>query len=392
MKRTTLKLITVLFLTLLLSFTALLLVFRHVMSNHIETNASQAIEYVKEELSDPELYYDDDALFEWEQTHEMPSTVASCLLVGKTYKTQSYELARRRELAKWCSRHGAPDGTTQSVSLGGRAYFVSQIPNTTEEGNGEGIWIIYVDVTGENALIRRMDLDMILVMVLCAALACVCGIRIGVSIERGQERQKKFFENASHELKTPLMSIQGYAEGICSGVIQDEKHAAAVIMSESDKMTALVEEILCLSRFESGETRLHRESVSVPGLVNNCLVSLESVIVKKGLSVETHLEEAEVQADVGNLETAFTNLLSNAVKYGRSRIVIACDSRSLSVWNDGEKLSKEDAAHIFERFYIGKNGSTGIGLALTKEIIERHGWQLQLRNREDGPEFVIKFT
>jgi hypothetical protein len=265
MKRTTLKLITVLFLTLLLSFTALLLVFRHVMSNHIETNASQAIEYVKEELSDPELYYDDDALFEWEQTHEMPSTVASCLLVGKTYKTQSYELARRRELAKWCSRHGAPDGTTQSVSLGGRAYFVSQIPNTTEEGNGEGIWIIYVDVTGENALIRRMDLDMILVMVLCAALACVCGIRIGVSIERGQERQKKFFENASHELKTPLMSIQGYAEGICSGVIQDEKHAASVIMSESDKMTALVDEILCLSRFESGETRLHLESVSVPG-------------------------------------------------------------------------------------------------------------------------------
>jgi len=391
MKRTTLKLISVLFLTLLLAFTAILLVFHHLMDDHIQSNAEQAIDYVREELGNPELYYDDTALFNWEQTHDMPSMLASCLLVDDTYKTQSYELAKRRELARWCSHHKLPGGLTQRVSLGGREYFVAQMKNTTDEESGQGIWIVYVDVTGENALIHRMDLYMIVIMVLCAGIACFSGIRIGVSVERGQERQKKFFENASHELKTPLMSIQGYAEGICNGVIQDEKHAASVILSESDKMTALVEEILCLSRIESGETKLHREKISVSEIVNNCLVSLESVIIKKGIAVETHLSGSEVLADVANLETAVTNLLSNAVKYGKSKIVILCDDHSLSIWNDGEMLSKEDASHIFERFYIGKNGSTGIGLALTKEIIERHGWDLRLNNREDGPEFIIRF-
>ena len=392
MKRTTLKLISVLFLTLLLAFTAILLVFHNMMDSHIRSNAAEAIDYVKEELSNPALYYDDEALYDWEQAHDTSSMAASCLLVDSEYRTQSYELSRRRELAKWCSHNGAPGSPTQRVSLGGREYYIEQVKDTTDEETNGSIWIVYVDVTGENALIHRMDLYMLMIMAFCAAIACYSGIRIGVSIERGQERQKKFFENASHELKTPLMSIQGYAEGICSGVIQDEKHAAAVIMAESDKMTALVEEILCLSRIESGETKLHLEPVSVPEIVNNCLVSLETVIVKRGICVETHLAEAEVLADTANLETAVANLLSNAVKYGKSRIVIRCDSRSLSIWNDGETLSRQDAEHLFERFYIGRNGSTGIGLALTKEILDRHGWKLELNNRADGPEFVIWFT
>jgi len=392
MKRTTLKLISVQFLTLLLAFAAIFIVFRFTMESHIRANAKDAIDYVKLELADTKLLYDDSELLTWEQTHDMPSTLASCLLVGEHYKTQPYELAKRRELARWCAQHPNVGGGTDSVRLGERQYFVAQVKNTTQEQDGKGVWLVYVDVTGEMALIRRMDISMLVIMVLCAAIACFAGIRIGVSIERGQDRQKKFFENASHELKTPLMSIQGYAEGIYSGVIPDQKHAVSVIMNETDKMAALVDEILCLSRIESGETKLNLESVSVPEVVNNCLVSLESVILKRKLAVETHLEEITVQADTGNFETAVTNLLSNAVKYAESRIVITCAERTLSIWNDGSQLSKQDAAHIFERFYIGKNGNTGIGLALTKEIIERHGWKLQLLNRENGPEFVIKFT
>ena len=99
-----------------------------------------------------------------------------------------------------------------------------------------------------------------------------------------------------------------------------------------------------------------------------------------------------MRADASSFETAVMNLLSNAVKYAGSKIVVSCDEHSLSVWNDGGELSENDTKNIFDRFYIGKNGSTGIGLALTKEIVSRHGWKIGVENRSGGPLFTIRFS
>ena len=391
MKRPTLKLISLLCITLLLAFAAILEVFNYTMTNHLATNAGKAINYVVQDLEDPRLIYDDSGFYNIEEDDSL-SAVASCLLVDKNYSAGSYELTKRRELAQYCGQHPSVGGEIEYVSVSGRQYYVTQIYDVTGLETDGGIWIVYVDVTSEQALIHRIDVSMLVIMALCAALACYAGIRIGVSIESGEERQKKFFENASHELKTPLMSIQGYAEGIYSGVIPDQKHAVSVILSESDKMAALVDEILCLSRIESGETRLQLENVPVDEAVNNCLVSLESVIQKKNLQIETHLFDVSVRADASSFETAVMNLLSNAVKYAGSKIVVSCDEHSLSVWNDGGELSENDTKNIFDRFYIGKNGSTGIGLALTKEIVSRHGWKIGVENRSGGPLFTIRFS
>ena len=139
-------------------------------------------------------------------------------------------------------------------------------------------------------------------------------------------------------------------------------HAASVIMSESDKMSALVEEILSLSRLESGETEMNPESISISEIVNDCLVALETVVIKRGLVIETHLEDDKVLADPAQAETAVSNIISNAVKYAMHRIVIRNDDKSLSVWNDGGNLSRENLEHIFDRFYIGEKGQTGIGM------------------------------
>jgi len=187
------------------------------------------------------------------------------------------------------------------------------------------------------------------------------------------------------------MSIQGYAEGIYQEVVPDQKHAASVIMSESDKMSALVEEILSLSRLESGETEMNPESISISEIVNDCLVALETVVIKRGLVIETHLEDDKVLADPAQAETAVSNIISNAVKYAMHRIVIRNDDKSLSVWNDGGNLSRENLEHIFDRFYIGEKGQTGIGMALAKEIIVRHHWQISVKNKDDGIIFTITY-
>ena len=186
--------------------------------------------------------------------------------------------------------------------------------------------------------------------------------------------------------------VTGYAEGIYDGIITDQKHAVCVIMNETDKMTALVDVILCLSRIESGETELCIEDISVEAVMNNCLVSLESVVIKKGIEVKTDIAGGTVQADAAQMETAVMNLLANAVKYADQRIAICYDKKRLIIWNDGSGITDEDAPHVFERFYIGKNGNTGIGLALTKEIIERHGWRICADTADGGTRFIVRFS
>ena len=390
MKHTTLTLVTTLCLTMLLAFAAILVTFHRIITNYIETTATDAIYTAISE--NESLLEASDYNYLAENGYADSSTIAYWLWVSEDYRPSGSFSAKERDLAQWCRENPDVDGDISYVSLNQREYYVAQAQDHVVVDGTQGIWLFYVDVTTETAMVHRVDLSLLIIMVLCGAIACVAGIRIGVSIERGQERQKKFFENASHELKTPLMSIQGYAEGLYDGIIPDEKQAISVIMSETDKMASLVDEILCLSRIESGEIQLKIESVCVADSVNNCLITLESVILKKGLQIETDMTESCLPADAAQLDTAVINLLSNAVKYASHRIVIRFDGRKLSIWNDGCSIDKEEAARIFDRFYIGKNGNTGIGLALTKEIIERHGWRIRVENGSaGGTQFVVDF-
>ena len=187
------------------------------------------------------------------------------------------------------------------------------------------------------------------------------------------------------------MSIQGYAEGIGNGVIDDPKKASRVILSETDKMRDLVEEILALSRLESSQTKLHMESVILPDVINDCLMALEYEIRKRALDVSMNLEQIKVQADPDQLGRVVMNLISNAVKYAESRIYISCEKNYLRIVNDGDVLDEEEKRHIFDRFYIGKRGGTGIGLALVDEIVAQHGWRIRVDNTAQGVAFTITF-
>ena len=218
--------------------------------------------------------------------------------------------------------------------------------------------------------------------------------RMNDMIDANQRSQQLFFQNSSHELRTPLMSIQGYAEGIKEGVI-DAKQAASVIVDESQKMTDLVDDILTLSKMESVQTQLQLEKLNITDLLYDVSWRLKAKADERGITFEHHFDDdyLEIEADEKLLERAFTNILSNAVRYAKTQISISGklieNQLQITISNDGEAISEQDQEHLFERFYKGKGGHFGIGLAITKEIVERHKGTITVISNAQETSFII---
>ncbi|MBM7635686.1 sensor histidine kinase [Streptococcus saliviloxodontae] len=214
-------------------------------------------------------------------------------------------------------------------------------------------------------------------------------------IDANQRSQQIFFQNSSHELRTPLMSIQGYAEGIKEGVIKDEKQAASVIYDESQKMAELVDDILTISKMESTQSHLDLARISVPEILYDQTWRLKNKADEKGIHFEHSFEDdfVEILADERLIERALMNILSNAVRYAKDCIVIETKSQGenlqITISNNGPAISPEDQEHLFERFYKGSGGNFGIGLAMTKDIVERHHGSINLSSDDEWTSFVM---
>ena len=250
--------------------------------------------------------------------------------------------------------------------------------------------ISYVDITGELEMIRWMDLVFLFAALLTGAFGTTMGYFIGKRLEQNQLAQKRFFENTSHELKTPLTSIRGYAEGIENGVITDYAKTGRVIAEQTGKMSALVEEILCMAKLESGSVILEREDVELTEFLQDCLMPFEGTVLTRGLTVKLDLNEMKVSADPDKLDHAVSNLITNALKFARTEIGVSCGNGVIRIENDCEPLSDEVLAHLFDRFYTGRDGNTGIGLSIAKDLIALHGWKLTAERTENGVRFCIK--
>ena len=199
------------------------------------------------------------------------------------------------------------------------------------------------------------------------------------------EMRKEFLANVSHELKTPIALIQGYAEGIQTGILPI-RESAGVILEESDRMTEIIEELLALSKIDSAQTKPKFREVDLVGIINGVANSLAPAFEngQKKLKIELCGEEV-ILCDEKQMRKAVSNLISNAFKFCKTTVTVKCsnenDKLRIIVSDDGDGIAKEDLPHIFERFYTGKKGNTGIGLALTKEIIKFHGGDIKAYNR-----------
>ncbi|MDO4788500.1 MAG: HAMP domain-containing sensor histidine kinase [Johnsonella sp.] len=213
-------------------------------------------------------------------------------------------------------------------------------------------------------------------------------------IERAEESQKQFFQNASHELRTPLMSIQGYAEGISTGVLKDQKKASEIIIRESQKMSLLVSDILLLSRIEKNDFEEHYEEIDMKELLYECTWSVKSIADRRELVFEHDFDEAwmAVYGDEELLKSALGNIISNALRYAEKRILLSCkkegDRIRIRISDDGPGIAENDLPNIFARFYKGEGGNTGIGLSIAKDIIKKHGGEIEAENA-NGARFTI---
>ena len=255
-------------------------------------------------------------------------------------------------------------------------------------------YIMYIDIGPITRYIVTLNWAFFAVLLAISSVMCLLGFRFGRDIEKEAERQQTFFQNASHELKTPLMAIQGYAEGIQAGVM-DTGSAAEVILKESDRMTELVDELLDISKIDMGRQPLALSEMDVRELLYDSMRAVEPIAAGGGITITPDFPETPVMVscDDTRLRRAVTNILSNGVRYARSQLHLTCRTEkrhvTIRIQDDGDGIAEADLPHIFDRFYMGKNGKSGIGLALAKEIIHLHKGTIRAYNGDSGAVFEI---
>ena len=354
-----------------------LLILNIVFNKKIELRAENAIKNV--------FTLDSDEYLNYESENDTGSLYyASLVYMGADSENRDdiYQILtpKEKKLIDWYETH--PSDEMQRAKINEATYYMKARTEYYEDGNER--LLAYVDVTGEPELVKEISFGVLLDAFVIAALGAAIGYFLGKKLEQNDKAQKTFFENTSHELKTPLMAICGYAEEIEMGVITDYSQAGRMIVSQTERMSKLIEDILYLSKMESGTEPLKCEPIEMASLVQDILMPLEGIVNRRNLSVSLELDEGYVNGDPEKLEHAVANLITNSVKYACSQFEISWKNQVLSIWNDGGELSTEDFSHMFERFHTGQNGNSGIGLALSKEIVEMHGWKLSAKNDRHG--------
>ena len=209
-----------------------------------------------------------------------------------------------------------------------------------------------------------------------------------------RQKQELFFQNVSHELRTPLTSIRGNAEGIVYGLM-DPRAAAGVILEESDKLGGMVEDILYLSRLSRARAEDRETLLDLREVLSLCVSEQRAAAEGKGITFRFDFDEDPVLLSVRqqDAERLFGNLISNAIRYAKEIITLTCRTENgavfVSVADDGPGIAEEDLPHIFERFYKGKGGNHGIGLAIAQAVAENCGGSLTAHN-DGGAVFELR--
>jgi two-component system, OmpR family, sensor histidine kinase CssS len=206
--------------------------------------------------------------------------------------------------------------------------------------------------------------------------------------------QKTFFQNVSHELRTPLQSIRCSAEGIEHGILEQQQ-ASRVIISETDRLSEMVEDLLYLSRIDNISRDDLSASCDLRELLSNSAERQRGVAMERGLQFifNFDLKPVTCLCSEKHLSRAFTNLISNAIRYAKEKITLVCRKEKgsiiIEVKDDGSGITEKDLPLIFNRFYKGRGGKHGIGLAIVKTIIEQHKGQISAQSDSSGSTFTI---
>lgn len=217
-----------------------------------------------------------------------------------------------------------------------------------------------------------------------------------------EEEKRDFFQNASHELKSPLTSIIGYQQMICDNIVDSKDQIinySSKTLKEAKRMNNIIIDMLNLSSIEQNYQK-KQDIVKVDKALIEILDSLEDRIKARNISVITNIAKCEIVGDAKLIDELIRNLIDNAIKYNvdNGKIMITLNTSTLTIEDTGIGISKEYQSRVFERFYrVDKGhskeiGGTGLGLAIVKHICEIYQYELKLESTiGKGTKITIKF-
>jgi two-component system phosphate regulon sensor histidine kinase PhoR len=220
--------------------------------------------------------------------------------------------------------------------------------------------------------------------------------------------RKEFVGNVSHELRTPLSLIKGFAQTLLDGALSDPEQASRFLQKidkHSDRLLFLIEDLLAISRLESGQVALNLQQVSLRDTAQRVIEDLGALAAARQTTLENRIPPTvSVWADADRLPQVFFNLTENAIKYGKTQGRVVLDAREAAgqkvevlVSDDGPGIPREAIGRIFERFYrvdrarSRESGGTGLGLAIVKHIVQAHGGEAWVKS-EPGKGSSFHFT
>ncbi|MXZ47108.1 MAG: HAMP domain-containing histidine kinase [Chloroflexi bacterium] len=229
--------------------------------------------------------------------------------------------------------------------------------------------------------------------------------QMSAQVNRSNRSMRQLLADVSHELRTPLTSIQGFTQAFADGVVDDPEEArrlAEVVHEESERMRELVDDLLYLSRLESGELEIEREPVDLDSLITATVRRLRFEAAAAQVRVEPQLGGALVVGDGRRLEQVCVNLLENAIRFAPADSAVTVSTRQegstvvMDVHNGGPPVPADELDHIFDRFYQvdrarSGSGHSGLGLAIVAELVQAHEGSVDVwSNSVEGTVFCVK--
>ncbi|OXB92668.1 two-component system histidine kinase PnpS [Parageobacillus galactosidasius] len=227
-------------------------------------------------------------------------------------------------------------------------------------------------------------------------------------LKKLEQMRKDFVANVSHELKTPITSIKGFAETLLDGAMKDEQtleYFLSIIWKESERLQTLVQDLLDLSKIEQQGFRLHLETVDLADLLREIAVMFQQKAEEKGIDFYLHAPKSVyMEGDANRIKQIFINLITNALTYtpkgGKVELMIEEKEKEILVHvkDTGIGIDEQEIPRIFERFYRvdkarGRNsGGTGLGLAIVKHLVEAHHGHITVKSTVGkGTTFTVHF-
>ena len=347
-------------------------------------------------------------------------------------------------LSSLLSDYELEEGTLTNIAFNGKEYIANVYVTSNSLSIKEKYFVVIQELTGKSNLLRESSRQLLLIQLIVLILVILTvylvardlskpiiklskeseeyvigkGVTIGEknistteleslrqSLTNMQEkiddetnRKNTIYENVAHDLRTPLVSILGYADGLKAGIIKDKNKACEVILRTGNQLKEMIENILVLSRFDNDTYKGNKEELSLVDLINEQVETVKVIDENKKGVFENELEdEGLINSDRKLLVRIIQNLLSNGIKYAKTKVDINLKSAGsqarpyrlradgirpyeyvITITDDGKGIDSKNLQNIFTRYYKGEDGHFGIGLAVVKSSADYIGAKIEV--------------